>query len=245
MINRALNEYQRIWFENIFEPYVTNNPSKSISYPFFLGVSDRYEQENKRIMIVGQETYGWTEFKEGWPVEECQKWAIDFIDYQLHYSNDYKLKEEFGRRKSSPFWNFFKMFSSDDFVPCWNNVDKAQRFINGNTKSLTEDIELELNKPLPGLNKTLFQYEIEIAKPKVVVFITGPHYYATMEAAMNLEMGSLTDVKPSPASGCVNITNIANLGVPTYWTYHPAYINKNSNLSRIDIANTIKKGFSE
>lgn len=33
-INEQLNYYQEVWLKNIFEPYVSENADKNISYPF-------------------------------------------------------------------------------------------------------------------------------------------------------------------------------------------------------------------
>ena len=173
-MNNQLNSLQKIWLENIFDPYVKNNPNLNISYPFFTGVSDKYISAEKRIMIVGQETKGWSVYKPDWTIEDSQQWTIDYLNYQLHYSNDENLKERFGRRNSSPFWSFFKVFSKNNLVPCWNNIDKAQRCFGNKTMPLTEEIEIELNKNLPNSKKTVFQNEIDITKPNVIVFITGP-----------------------------------------------------------------------
>lgn len=112
--------------------------------------------------------------------------------------------------------------------------------------SLTEEIEIELNKNLPNSNKTIFQNEIDITEPNVIVFITGPHYHATMEKAMNLEKGCLKEVGLNTEKACVDITKITKLKTSTFWTYHPRYIsNKSNKLCRDDIINTIMKGFSD
>ena len=238
-MNHGLNEYQAKWLKQVFEPFAKKYAN--ISYPFFLGVSEKYFQADNRIMIVGQETYGWSMYKPDWSIDDSQNWAINYLDYQLHYSNDSELKEQFGRRNSSPFWGFFKQFSNADIVPCWNNVDKAHQIFDGKTKSLTEAMETELNCILPDSNKTLFQMEVEITKPTLIVFITGHTYSRTMEAALNLKNGSLENAKPSLQNGCVDITEIAGLSVPTFWTYHPAYIHRKSTpLCRDEIIQTIK-----
>lgn len=243
-MNHELNKYQAKWLKQVFEPFAEKYAD--ISSPFFLGVSEKYIQAQNRIMIVGQETNGWSTYKTDWSIEDNQKWAIDYLDYQLYYSNDPALKEQFKRRNSSPFWGFFKQFSKDDIVPCWNNVDKAQRNIDGNTKSLTGPMEIELNCIIPDSNETLFQKEIEITQPLLIVFITGPAYSRTMEAALNLKNGSLENAKPSLQNGCVDITEIAGLSVPTFWTYHPAYIHRKSTpLCRDEIIQTIKAGTAQ
>ena len=228
-MNSELNVYQRVWFQRVFEPFVRDNSEKNISYPFYLGVSEKYINSKRRIMIVGQETRGFTSFKPDWSIEETQRWAIDYVDYQLHYSNDQELKDKFKRRNSSTFWSFFKLFSKADIVPSWNNIDKAQRYVGGETMSLTEDIERKLNCILPDSNKTLFQIEVEITKPNAVVFITGPRYTVTMEAAMNLKEGILEEAGLSLQNGCVDITEISGFGLPVFWTYHPRYISNSRN----------------
>ena len=242
-MNHELNKCQSIWLKQVFEPFAQKY--SNISYPFFLGVSEKYIQAKNRIMIVGQETNGWSTYKPDWNIEDSQKWAIDYLDYQLHYSNDPALKEQFDRRNSSPFWGFFKQFSKVDIVPCWNNVDKAQQNFDGKTKSLTKPMETELNCIMPDSNETLFQKEIEITQPSLIVFITGPSYSRTMEAAMNLKTGSLNIFELSHHNGCVDITEIAGFSIPTFWTYHPRHIsNKNNPLCRDAIVRKIKAGLS-
>lgn len=243
-MNHELNEYQAKWVKQVFEPLAQKH--SNISCPFLLGVSEKYIQAQNRIMIVGQETNGWSTYKSDESIEDVQKWAIDYLDYQLHYSNDPALKKKFKRRNSSPFWGFFKQFSKDDIVPCWNNVDKAQLYNDGKTKPLSLTMETALNCVLPDSNKTLFQKEIEITQPLLIVFITGPAYSRTMEAALNLKNGSLENAKPSLQNGCVDITEIAGLSVPTFWTYHPAYIHRKSTpLCRDEIIQTIKAGTAQ
>lgn len=242
-INEQLNHYQSIWLEEIFEPYVSQNTHEGISYPFFTGASERYACAEKRIMIVGQETNGWSVYKPDWAIADSQKWTIDFLDYQLRYSNDPNLKLRFGRRNSSPFWSFFKAFSARGIVPCWNNIDKAQRCIQGKTMSLTLDSEMELNRNLPNTDKTLFQNEVEIMQPDILVFITGPQYHATMERAMNLEKGALHELNLSYETGCIEITSVSGFGIPTFWTYHPRHIMSSKNsLCREDIIKMITNG---
>lgn len=239
-MNEELNDYQKIWFQMVFDPYVRDNPNAYISYPFFLGVSETYFRSEKRIMIVGQETRGWSGYKPDWSIEDTRKWAIDYLNYQLRYSNDQILREQFGRRNSSPFWSFFKQFSKEDIVPSWNNIDKAQRFVDGKTMRLTEETEIKLNCILPNSKKTLFQTEVEITKPNAIVFITGPNYTVTMESAMNLKEGLLKEVGLSYQNGCVEITEITGLGIPVFWTYHPRHISSRKNpLNRKEIVKMI------
>lgn len=243
-MNKELNKYQKEWFEEIFEPYIIENPNANISYPFFTGVVEQYVKADKRILIIGQETSGWNIYKPDWTIEDSQQWSVNYLSYQLDYCNDAKLKEQFKRKNSSPFWGFFKAFRKDGIVPCWSNVDKAQRNINGKTQGLTEDIEIAFNQKLPHTNKTLLQKEIEILKPNVIVFITGPRYRVTMEKALALKEKALKGYEPSHDDGCIDISDIVNLGIPTFWTYHPRHIASRGNeLSRDKIVSKIKMNF--
>ena len=238
-MNEQLFKYQELWFKDIFDPYAKNNPK--ISYPFFTGVSDEYEKADRKIMIVGQETQGWGQYKPDWTLEDSRQWVIDYLRYQLHYSKDPVLKNKFGGRKRSAFWSFFKQFSGYDIAPCWNNINKAQ---TPNAHRLSSDSEQVFNSLLPGQNKTLFQKEVEILKPDVIVFITGPDYATTMETAMNLKEGSLQNIKPSHQKYFIDISSVAELGVPTFWTYHPTHISHEPELEREKIVNKIKQGFN-
>lgn len=245
-MNKELNKYQKEWFEEIFEPFIKENPNANISYPFFTGVTEQYLDSNKRIMIIGQETNSWNIYKPDWTIEDSRQWTIDYLCYQLKYCNDAEHKEKFGRRNCSPFWSFFKVFSNEGIVPCWNNVDKAQRNIGGKTVSLTEEIEIALNKKLPHTNKTLLQKELEILKPNTIVFITGPSYIVTMENALGLKEKTLLEYKPTQDNGCIDISSIVNLGIPTFWTYHPRHIASSKNaLSRDKIVKIIKESFKK
>ena len=247
-MNEQLFKYQELWFKDIFDPYAKNNPK--ISYPFFTGVSDEYEKADRKIMIVGQETQGWGQYESDWTLEDSRQRAIDYLRYQLKYQEPYtdELKAEGipSRRNSSAFWSFFKQFSWYDYdiVPCWNNVNKAQ---TPKSHKLSSDSEQVFNSLLPGQNKTLFQKEVEILKPDVIVFITGPNYATTMEVAMNLKEGSLQNIKPSHQKYCIDISSVAELGVPTFWTYHPTHISRSKELTRTDrdkIIDYVKQGFN-
>ena len=239
-MNEELYKFQKEWFDTIFEPYIKENPNANITYPFFTGVPEQYVNSNKRIMIIGQETRGWGIYKPDWTLKDSRQWTVDYLCYQLRYDTDAVYKERFGRRNSSPFWSFFKLFSNHGIVPCWNNVDKAQRNIDGKTKSLTEEIEIALNQKLPHSNNTLLQKEIEVLKPNAIVFITVPSYVVTMEKALGLRENTLAEYKPTIDNGCVDITNIVHTEIPTFWTYHPRFIvSKKKPLSREEIVKKI------
>lgn len=239
-MNKELNVYQEEWFRTIFEPYVNAHPDACISSPFFTGICDKYIASKKRIMIVGQQTNGWKIYKHDSCLQDSQQWTIDYLNRQLDYESNGEFK-----KNNSPFWSFFKDFSHENIIPCWNNIDKAQRNIKGESQPLTEEIEIALNHVLPLSKKTLFQREVEITKPNAVVFITGPSYQKTMETAMELNNNALTNFLPRVKQPCIDITDPAHLGIPAFWTYHPNYIKLSNTISWDTIITTIKKSLTK
>ncbi len=62
--------------------------------------------------------------------------------------------------------------------------------------------------------------------PNAVIFVTGPYYHESMALAIGVEDDVLCDKKPSKHHYCQDITNLLNLGIPTFWSYHPAYLQR-------------------
>lgn len=234
--NDELREIMKIWIEEVFKPYYEgesknyrNEKNVDLSCPFYFALSDKYVQrENgkKRLMIVGQEPRGfgsWSKDKEkpGYEEETSQEWAQTFLDAQLEkttkkcsFNNDkdepYKCEPLY-----SPFWNFFRKLS-ENFVVCWNDVDKVY-FTNGvNTDrednsdetdhkkdyskgTLTYKAETYLSEAFEynGENKSLLEREIKIADPDAIVFAIGSSYAVSLDVALGITDKEFTGLKES------------------------------------------------
>ncbi len=134
------------------------------------------------------------------------------------------------RYNRSAFWKLFRYIESQiEYCPCWNNVDKAHRIINSRTVPLTVELEKSLNATLLSDGHTILQKEIEITKPSAVLFITGPYYYQSMAAAMQINDDMLYALRPTVDCLCSDISEISELELPVLWTYHPTFLNRNEN----------------
>lgn len=203
-----------------FESVARDN---DLSRPYVCGVSKHYENAEKRIMIIGQETLGFPLYSDGWKTQDIQQWGIKYLEKQLWNEGDC----EYNR---SAFWNMFRYVEQKlGFCPCWNNVDKAHRIIDGKTVPLTYEIEKRLNSTLLADGRTILLNEISIAKPDAILFITGPYYDESMAAALQVEVKTLSERRPNVQALCVDITDIAGIGILVLWTYHPTFLNRNEN----------------
>ncbi len=224
--NEALKKLQNEWNEKILIPYAKDHP-ETISKPFYYGVSKEYCRANKRIMIVGQETNKFEVYTDNWPLDDIQPWCIDYLQFQL-----WKI-EAIGRDKvdynSSPFWRMFREFDSRGITPSWNNVDKIQQYNAKDEKNFPLSIEQEkyFSCRYGNDNKSLLQREIELDEPDILLFITGPNYSFTMATALGLEEKVLKSYRPTKQNFCVEITDLLNIKPKVFWTYHPAYLNRN------------------
>ncbi len=161
-INKQLEEiYSKYW-----AGFIENGSTITSvipTNPLLLKVDEEeFEKSDIKVMIFGQETWGWHEFST--PIEEGMNKYESFF-----------IKENFYKRhKKSAFWKAFKFFKSnlkrhfDDksvtFV--WNNISKIGKN-NGKTGVTKEIRELEQNY------FNVIKEELEILKPDIVIFLTG------------------------------------------------------------------------
>jgi hypothetical protein len=216
---------------------------RNFSRPFLMNVKEDYIKSSKKVMIVGQETFGWYGTYEQFlnekdSVEITQKIYDKFLE---NCSNDY----------NSPFWNFFnelKKVNSDASI-IWNNVFKFETVDYLNTpEALNNKYGLSslskmkkyryLIDKIKALQKDVFIKELDILKPDVVIFLTGHPYdslfmdwqfkdisifYQSIEEAENqgIDKWKLGQFRND------------HLPLKTFRTYHPNYLRRSSKLSKV------------
>lgn len=224
------------WRTQVFDPFLKGKEGK-ISVPFCFGLSEEYcsdESSGKRLMIIGQEAKNFTTDYDEWGTEKTQKWAVEYLERQLYHRH--AEMKEYRTANCSPFWNFFRFFERNGWTPCWNNIDKAHRYVNNSTQPLTLEYELTLNQKFciePNtVPESIIQRELTIAKPNAIIFICGPDYVQSMCKAFGVDEYISQDViegnKPSienlvsriPAS-----TLSLDTDIPVFWTFHPNRLN--------------------
>lgn len=172
----------------------------SVSQPLFLEVPEDYTRTKIRLMVVGQETFGWGES------------GRDSLHDILSTYRTFDLGRDYRR---SPFWQAAHWIhrtlnpEGPERAFLWSNlvkVDQARRRPSPQIEEAVSALEL-----LPA--------EIEITRPDVVVFFTGPHYDQRLERTF--PGVRLHEVVPG-----VRQLDHAALPYHSYRTYHPAYLRR-------------------
>lgn len=258
--NEKLLNLQKEWeyklYMQLSESYAIQRDVK-LSRAFSFGVSQHYTNSDKKIMIVGQEAKGHT-FDPLWNLEHWHDWAIEYLEFQLYKEpsiHGYKFN-----KNGSPFWTFIreliKKREPDEYFNygvCWNNLDKVTRYIKEDGKEWKEhklpydkqnNIERAiLNKKIFDDNsKSLLKKEIEVSNPDILIFAVGasnPYYHTLYTSILDIDgdyntiFNKLKCPYPQKDHECVDITEIANLGVPTYYTYHPNFLQQSNTIKKV------------
>jgi hypothetical protein len=130
----------------------------TFSEPHFLKVSPEYLAASTRLLVVGQQTAGYQNIGENVAVERLMDAYEDFALGRQYFS--------------SPFWQaahqLYKLLNPDgpDRGFMWSNLVK---------------VEQNLKRPAPEMEEAvcslgILNGEIDILKPDVIVFFTGPNY---------------------------------------------------------------------
>ena len=225
-INKELLNAFTDWYNKV-ALNATPPMNYTFSRPFIGGVCDNFGAEKKTIMIVGQEARNLTDY--GKSLKEYQMWSISFLSSQLENKESKKL--------SSPFWEFIRKIKRyfSDYNIYWTNIDKLHLISKGKTERLEKECEKVLNEKYLN-DKSIFEREIEIIKPAVIIFLTGPDYYQTMECAL----GTSFDDKPmrtkNQSKPIVNITDKLkkySYVESAFWTYHPKFLNMKNEMDNV------------
>ena len=221
-INNELLKLQEEWLEQCHaEKLASIYP---LSRPFLFAVTQHYIESGLRVMVIGQEARNYGCYTSDWPLPAIQQFTVNYTDRQLGYR---KTDDKYNR---SPFWNLFRGLDRLGIAPVWNNVDKFHQIKDTKTSPLSLEIERQINIPYGDDNLTLLQREIEVAQPTVILFVTGPDYHETMARSLGIPDGQLCDQAPTSGYLYRNITNICGIGLPVFWSYHPAYLQRKRKL---------------
>jgi len=207
------NLYASKWDE--FEAQLEkNNYYNYFAMPFLLDVPESFDDKFK-IMIFGQETWGWYDGENlnGWLEKGMQGYTKFFLD-----------KNFYDGYKQSSFWQAFRFYEKHipeilkeksifkDPVFIWNNISKLG-LGEGKTGVNTTSRELERKY------FDVVQGEFEIIKPNLVIFLTGPT--RDHDIKFNLKEAQFSKASDSLSQREMALVNIN--GVEGLRLYHPAY----------------------
>ena len=138
-------------FKSVLEKF----PEDDLAGPFLMSPSPDYYNQPNRLLIIGQETNGWS-------------YHIDDLEKQMKQYDDFNVGIEY---YASPFWNITrKVETALDNKPyscAWTNLNKFDL----DAGRPYGEYEVEISK----LDDILVS-EINILKPDFCLFYTGPSF---------------------------------------------------------------------
>lgn len=221
------------------EKFLNYKMEESYSSPYLLDLE--VQSLNTDIMIIGQETnewwYDWKNFKNI-GVDEQMK---IYRNYHNEYLKHNKL-----------FFSYSKQIINDDtVVPIFNNLFKFDLGDNSNVKNISKASTEKLSKIIE-FHQGILAKEIEIIKPKIIIFFTGHNYDKLFIDPIIKKDGDYTKLYKKIDELSVdewkcchldikNFDGFENFDGIAYRTYHPMYLNRNINKFGREIVDFLKQ----
>ncbi|WP_151945738.1 hypothetical protein [Aliarcobacter butzleri] len=217
-----MNEKLKLIYENYWDEYNKNaeglNQNNFIASPLLLKVDEeKYNQSDIKIMIFGQETWGWHTFGLG----------IDKL--MNHYEGFMNSSKPYDGYNKSAFWKAFKFFEKElnkkyekeNLYFIWNNISKIGQ--NDGATGVANEIR--------NLERTYFSVvkdEVLLLKPDIVIFFTGPN----RDGDIKFHFKDVTFKKAFEDKNIREIACVQSIDLPlkSIRLYHPSYFggfNKN------------------
>ena len=192
---QLLNDlYSKHWSE--IKDLRNRNPE--LSTPILIKFPTSYLSQNVKLMIIGQQTQGWGEG--------------GVIDLLACYE-DFNFGESY---YASPFWNVTRkierVLNIDKYSIVWSNMNRC----DFNAERPPPEIEKDLYVSYP-----LLLGEIEILRPDVVIFFSGPDFDEHIKHSFS---GSSFESVDGFTKRELSSINHELLPQHTYRTYHPKYL---------------------
>jgi hypothetical protein len=217
LLNLYKNSFPKLIEEiNLYNNHIqeTNkNLRNRATNPLMLKCPSGWEEADQRIMIFGQETNYWA--------NECGNKAVfsGKIERTIKVYDDFYLSN---KMYNSPFWNEFRRIKKESgkvrkVSVAWNNIVKIGKLGTGNVPAINKITKNHFN---------VIAKEIEILKPDVLVFFTGPVYDSFIEDYLGK-----FDKKPIEGFETKQLCEIefkTDHGIrKALRTYHPFYLYRN------------------
>ena len=140
---------------NEFKHIVETFPNVDLAGPLLMSPNKKYETQSKRLLIIGQQTNGWS-------------YHISDVKKQMGTYEGFNLGVNY---YASPFWNITrkleKAIGIEEYSCAWTNINKFDL----NSGKPYGEYEEEIRKV-----DDLLINEIKILNPDICVFFTGPSF---------------------------------------------------------------------
>lgn len=230
-----LTQIYRDWRDTLPES-LPNIEAKNYSAPLLMNMPTAYQAAERRILFCGQETLGWGHKEspdvgntaedstkaEGSLTSKDVEALADFLSVKDSVDVLLRSYEEFAFAKtysgrSSPFWRAFRQVQAwNKGELAWTNLSKFDYLGKSisDSPNLSEIINLQIE---------IFQQEVQIADPHIVLFLTGPNYDWMLKRFF-------PEMVSQPLNGDPAIQQLSHALLPKYSfrTYHPRYLQQSN-----------------
>lgn len=138
-----------------FRHVVESFPKADLAGPFLMSPNKKYFDQERRLLIVGQQTKGWT-------------YHVSDVEKQIGTYEGFNLGKKY---YSSPFWNITRKLEraigNKEYSSAWTNINKFD--LNSDKPYGKYENEIKI------LDNILIN-ELEIIQPHICVFFTGPSF---------------------------------------------------------------------
>jgi hypothetical protein len=216
--NKLIKLYEKYWDHMLY-----SLQGKNLSNPLLIHIKDeeKYQKADIKIMFFGQETNSWYGELGSKSVKDLLHCYSDFL----------------GSTYSSQFWNAVRDYVStiQDLNPnksvefVWNNILKIGK---ENSKGKPQQDLVELQKEV----FPVIREEVEILKPDLIVFFTGPYYDTYIKKEWNgVVMNEASNYKIRQLA----IMQHPSLPLNSYRIYHPNFLYRQGKEFYSNVKNTI------
>lgn len=202
--------------KEILEIYKNSDLKIKPTNPLLISLENNdYQNSEIKVMIFGQETNSWYETYNG------------NINKTLNFYRDFFNKGEALNNYSGAFWNGVNRFldllgnkyPNKKIGLLWNNVIKIG--CEERNKNMPPEYIYKIEKE----NFNLIKKEIEILKPNIILFLSGPYYDFAIENAFGTSYKK-SQIKEFSERQLSKID--IGFGENIFRTYHPNYLWRNN-----------------
>ena len=212
-----MNKKLRRMYEEHWDSLKSFKENNKLSSPLLIKVPECYTEQKTKLFVVGQQTNGWF---EGNSVEELIN-IYERFDFGKYCCDTYfwdgvrKLEEKLGIKKGCIVWS--ELNRMDD--PNEEDGKRPKRLVE---EEMTEKFGF------------LLREEINICRPDILVFFTGPDYdenikWIFSEKESEVEFNELNKQFSKRELASIDI----DVETKAYRTYHPGYLFRNKNPERL------------
>ncbi|OBQ67974.1 hypothetical protein [Mesorhizobium erdmanii] len=185
-----------------------------VSTPEAWALTSEYAGAKRRIMVMGQETFGnLTSLSAARPFHSWSAAIGESITF------DFATGET---QETSPFWRAYQEIITQLGLPsrrhtAWTNLAKVQLTLEDGPSRSISTLEPQSRMEVIRWQKPLFLAEMEFAKPDAIIMLTGSLTWLIEHMYENVQISQM-----GKEDEAFNIVQIPALNIPIVQTYHPA-----------------------